>query len=793
MEKIVKLWIHESERIYCDRLVSPEHIEKFKEITTMTLKGSFSKYPSIQKFYSKESTESLLFHNFPKGYEGDRYYTNVSFDDTSKWVKEALVAYNENNVEMKLILFGDAIRHVCRITRIITQTGGHALLVGVGGSGKQSLSKLSAFMCEMTPFTMTVSSTYNTENLKDDLKELYTKTGVKEYPIMFMITDSHITDERFLVYINDLLASGEIADLYAEDDKIAIINSLKNKAKNAGSETDQDSVWQFFIRRVKENLHVVLCFSPVGDTFRTRARRFPGLVNSTVINWFQPWPEDALRAVAMSLLDEPLREVDVTDEVLIKNIVDFMPYSFKSAQETASKIFVKERRIVHNTPKSFLELIKLFNSMLVSKRDSLSLDKDTYEMGLSRLIDAEKQVIELEIELIKKNEEVTIQKKEATIIAERIGKEEAKVKIQNDEAKEKERECNEIRAEVTIQKTSANADVQKLKPMVDNAIEKVKQLPEDAVKSVSKLGSPPPGIPEVFYCIMCMFAGVKGFSDNIELTKKKLPKEFSWKNARKMMAKADKFIILLKSFPGQIDDDNVPEKNFKELKQFSQLEALQDLNIMKKKAEAAGAVLEFVQNMIIYYEAMKEMIPKRTALNEATAKLNSAMQELGEVQILVKALNEELAEKKKELYDAEKIRDDAQAEFDRCNGMLDLAKRLVTALGDEKERWGGSIVTLENQLEVVVGDVLISAAFISYCGPFTKPFRIFLMQERIIQFMKERNIPMTENLNHIDFMIDDAIKAEWNNDGLPSDEVSIENGTILVKSARYPLMVDPQL
>lgn len=67
------------------------------------------------------------------------------------------------------------------------------------------------------------------------------------------------------------------------------------------------------------------------------------------------------------------------------------------------------------------------------------------------------------------------------------------------------------------------------------------------------------------------------------------------------------------------------------------------------------------------------------------------------------------------------------------------------------------------------------------------------MEERILGFMKERGIPMTPNLNHINFMVDEATKAQWNNDGLPSDDVSIENGTILVKSERYPLMIDPQL
>ena len=66
---------------------------------------------------------------------------------------------------------------------------------------------------------MTVSSTYNISYLKEDLVSLYNKTGLKDEGVLFLISDGHITDERFLVYINDLLSSGEVSDLFTEDDK----------------------------------------------------------------------------------------------------------------------------------------------------------------------------------------------------------------------------------------------------------------------------------------------------------------------------------------------------------------------------------------------------------------------------------------------------------------------------------------------------------------------------------------------------------------------------------------------
>jgi len=132
-------------------------------------------------------------------------------------------------------------------------------------------------------------------------------------------------------------------------------------------------------------------------------------------------------------------------------------------------------------------------------------------------------------------------------------------------------------------------------------------------------------------------------------------------------------------------------------------------------------------------------------------------------------------------------------EANRCNLKLNLAQRLVSALGSEKIRWGDSIVRLGEQLGVIIGDILYSSAFISYAGPFSKTLRNGIMEDDFLPFIKKKKIPMTEGLIPIDILADDAVRAEWNNDGLPSDIVSIENGAIFVTSERYPLMVDPQL
>jgi len=117
----------------------------------------------------------------------------------------------------------------------------------------------------------------------------------------------------------------------------------------------------------------------------------------------------------------------------------------------------------------------------------------------------------------------------------------------------------------------------------------------------------------------------------------------------------------------------------------------------------------------------------------------------------------------------------------------------VAALGSENERWANAIVRIQSETELVTGDVLLASAFISYTGPFNKRNRKHMIHNLFEKYFIDNKIPMTPEVNPVKILSDEAQVAMWNKDGLPSDAVSIENGTILTNSERYPLIIDPQL
>ena len=102
-----------------------------------------------------------------------------------------------------------------------------------------------------------------------------------------------------------------------------------------------------------------------------------------------------------------------------------------------------------------------------------------------------------------------------------------------------------------------------------------------------------------------------------------------------------------------------------------------------------------------------------------------------------------------------------------------MAQRLIAALGSENERWAQSIVGLDEQLKVIVGDVLLASAFVSYAGPFNKSFRDLMIKEDFAKYFVANKIPMSAAMDPVRLLTDESTAAKWNKQTLPSDKVSI--------------------
>jgi len=122
-----------------------------------------------------------------------------------------------------------------------------------------------------------------------------------------------------------------------------------------------------------------------------------------------------------------------------------------------------------------------------------------------------------------------------------------------------------------------------------------------------------------------------------------------------------------------------------------------------------------------------------------------------------------------------------------------LANRLVNGLADENTRWKNNVVEFKAERVSMVGDALVSAAFVSYIGPFSSNFRGDLWEHRWLGDISEKKIPFTPGIDPLEVLANAADQAVWKTEGLPADRVSLENAAVVVSCNRYPLIIDPQL
>lgn len=242
------------------------------------------------------------------------------------------------------------------------------------------------------------------------------------------------------------------------------------------------------------------------------------------------------------------------------------------------------------------------------------------------------------------------------------------------------------------------------------------------------------------------------------------------------------------------DKDNIHEACLKAIQPYLDDPEF-DPEFIRSKSLAAAGLCSWCINIVGYYRVYCTVEPKRIALAQANAELAAAQEKLRVITNKIQSLESDLAKLTAEFEKAtnEKLR--CQQEAEMTAKTIELANRLVGGLASENVRWADSIKDFRKQELTLPGDVLLITAFVSYVGCFTKQYRLDLMDKHWVPYLKGLKIPIpvSEGLDPLTLLTDDAQIASWNNEGLPSDRMSTENATILTNCERWPLMIDPQL
>eukprot|EP00048_Salpingoeca_helianthica_P012895 m.192407 g.192407 ORF g.192407 m.192407 type:complete len:3920 (+) comp15437_c5_seq100:290-12049(+) len=767
---LVRVWRNECLRVFHDRLINETDKKQVQGLIEKLISKS---WPAARE---PAMAEPILFGDFRNALEAEKprlYEDFVDYAGARKVFEEILQDYNEHNLKMTLVLFEDALEHLFRIHRILRMDRGHALLVGVGGSGKQSLARLAAWTARYSVFEITISRGYDETMLREDLKKLYTLVGLECKKVMFLFTDAHVAEEGFLELINNILTSGMVPALYADDEKESIITQVRDEVQKRGIFPSKENCWQFFIGRACDNLHVVLAMSPVGETLRTRCRNFPGLVNNTVIDWFMPWPVQALTAVSSAFLGtgedaNPLAAMipDAVREAVVEHVV----HVHQSVTKYSVRFQEQLRRVNYVTPKNYLDFISQYLSLL-SEKDKLTQQQcERLEAGLTKITEAAGQLQELNAKL--EVQKVTLAEKTAACakLLDEISTNTAEVQSKQKQAEAAATEIAEQSVQISKEKKEAEDALATALPALEEAKLALKDLDKADVTEIRSFAKPPPQVQTVCECIVLMMNG----------------QDISWKAAKGLMTDPNFLSQLL-----TMDVDAIKEKNAKAIN-----EKLKKLNTPYEKFReisiAGAGLFKFVNAVMGYCSVAKEIKPKRERVAQLEKNFYLAKRELERIQKECAALEGELKQLGQRYEDSMNEKRKLSEEAELMQRRLIAADKLISGLGSERDRWNKDLDRLKERRVKLVGDCLLGSAFLSYLGAFTYEFRREMLQEDWLKDLQKRTVPVSEPFDLALLLTNEVEISKWTSEGLPPDELSIQNGMLTTRAKNFPLCIDPQ-
>ncbi|EPZ35039.1 Dynein heavy chain, coiled coil stalk domain-containing protein, partial [Rozella allomycis CSF55] len=784
-DQLVRLWTHEVYRVFYDRLVDDSDRQWFFTLIRDVVNSSFNNsFESCMEQYKSESEivesdlRKLMFCDFVPGEENQKYYREiVRFDELAALIEKYLVDHNAlSKKPMDLVMFRFAIEHLLRISRVLQQPRGHMLLVGVGGSGRQSLTRLAAYIKNIDLFQVEISKNFGYADWQDFLRGLLKKAGGEDKQVVFLFSDNQIKNETFLQDINNLLNSGQVPNLLTAEDKQNITELIKS---NNPSVQGPNAVMKCFTDRCCENLHIVLCMSPIGDVFRVRLRQYPSIINCCTIAWYQTWPEDALKIVANKFLSV----MDFKD-IPIDNISFMCMYFHNSVISLSKKYYSELKRRNYVTPTSYLELLKTFKSLLKQKQEEISTYRFRYVNGLEKLKFASLSVAKMQKELEALQPELIKTKEETDVIMKQIEKEshevqQVRVVVQKDEAV-----ASEQAASSTRMKEECEHDLAEALPALEAALAALDTLKAQDITLLKSMKSPPGNVKLVMEAV-CIMKDVKSVKIPDPNSPGKKIDDY-WGPAKTMMSDM-KFLDSLRTY----DRDNIQPAIMKQIRQKYMDNPEFDPEKVKNASSAAEGLCRWVRAMECYDRVAKVVAPKKEALAIAEKELAETMQKLTEKRLQLKSVEERMTKLELKFEEMTKKKESLELQVDNCSKQLVRAEKLINSLGDEKERWTRVAEELDIVYETLLGDVLIASGSVAYLGAFTKSFRDECLNDWI-KICKEKKIPSSSAIKIANTLGEPVNIRKWIINGLPNDSFSIDNAVISSNTARWPLMIDPQ-
>ncbi|XP_071483964.1 LOW QUALITY PROTEIN: cytoplasmic dynein 2 heavy chain 1-like [Diadema antillarum] len=761
-EHVLEVWSYEACRLFQDRLVGEESRNRFENILNGTLQADWNAGHVLQNLNGNyyvtwgaraEATGSSL---PPAGKSLGR----LSTSDLKEVIKKAKKTFARENRELDIQIFHEVLDHVARVDRVLTQPRGSLLLAGRSGVGRRTAASLVAHTHRTELFTPNVSRSYGLKQFKNDLKTVMQMAGIEGQQVVLLIEDHQLVQPQFLELINSLLSSGEIPGLYTTEELEPLLSPIRDQASDEGF---RGTLISYYASRILTNLHIVLIMDSKNASFAVNCQSNPAFYKSCSVQWMEGWSKESMKEIPKLLLRSQKsegkedgkeekkrhRKISGGDEI-IRNFLEI----HKSASPGDS------------TPRRYISFLHTYLSVYQHKKQGVEDKQKHLQAGVSKLNEAKALVAELNSKAAKQSALLAEKQKEADEALKKIQTSMEKAGEQRREIEILKQQADEENVKLEKRKKVIDQELAEIEPQVQAAKSAVGSIKSESLSEIRAMRAPPDVIRDILEGVLRLmgifdtsWVSMKSF-----LAKRGVKEEISTFDARKINSDIREGVEkLLRGHAASFDAQNA-----------------------KRASVAAAPLAAWVKANIKFSYALEKIEPLETEQNQLKKNLEKAT---GRIEKLSKGLAD--VDRRVDEYKRrfQKLNEEAaklKYELEKEQETIASAENLIGKLEGEYQRWNNQVSELNTELETLPKKAQCAAGFITYLTSAPEDER----REKLAQWSQLCGL---ERFDMRRFLSTESEQLTWKGEGLPSDDLSVENAVMILQTSLRPFLVDPSL
>eukprot|EP01061_Rhynchopus_euleeides_P011972 TRINITY_DN21580_c1_g1_i2.p1 TRINITY_DN21580_c1_g1~~TRINITY_DN21580_c1_g1_i2.p1 ORF type:complete len:3556 (+),score=1754.90 TRINITY_DN21580_c1_g1_i2:217-10884(+) len=745
---------YEGQRIFADRLTKIESRKRVNEMLADHLSSVLG--------FGKKDREGDRFFTSWLSRSGETMLHSIDYKDYKKQVQQTLINHERELKSLNLVVLPEILGWIARVDRVLSTPGGSMLLCGRSGVGRREVVSLCAFARHMHMVELKMTRDYGLREFKTELKNAMVTAGVNKEPVMFFIEDHNIVDSTFLEIINSLLAGGESPGLFSPEELEPLLAPLKEEAVNEGF---FGGVYAFFVSRVKQYLHFGVSMDPTNPQYEYRCQSNPSLCTRAQVMWMGTWSSSGMKRVPEILLKDIIKELQPKEpkegEKAPEGGGENLGITFDVSGE-ALKLHAGMG--AQSTPRLFRYFLDNFKRVWDGKVSHSGVMRGRLENGLAKLKEAETSVDVLKKEAEEKKATLSVKQKEADIAL-------TEIQVKMEEAGKHKASAETLKVSlskeqvsITQRKGEIEQQLSQIEPVLQSARDAVGSIKPEHLNEIRTLTSPPTAIRDVLEGVMCLM-------DHRDTTWNAMKKFLGTRGVKDRIINMDA-------------RDIRPEVRDNVRKLLEQKSQSFKHEIIVRASVAAAPLAAWVRAQIEYSTVLDKVQPLQGELDSAQENLKTSENKLKKAEKSIGKLEDKVADLRKNFTVKTSEATSLEEGVKKAEAMLSRAAELLGKLSGENERWRGQVRDINKDFRELPKRCLMAAGFLTYLSKSSEDVR----EDKVKEWCAHLG---TESFHFTRFMRRERDLLQYKSEGLPSDELSMQNAIMLLDANQTPLFIDP--